>query len=278
MSNLRFVALPIAGSVLLLGSSPPPEPVSLPVPFELQPLDLSVYTLVDLCHAYDENTLYWPTSTERFVLEELAYGPSAGGWFYSSYGFSSPEHGGTHLDAPIHFAEGGQTVDEIPLDRLVAPAVVIDVREAAAKDSDYRLSLADLGAWEDEHGPILAAAAVLLLTGWDEFWPDALQYLGDDTPGDATNLHFPSFGEEAVRFLIDERDVGLLGVDTASIDYGASNDFIVHQIANGAGLAGLENLTGLDLLPPSGAWIVALPMKIAGGSGGPVRVIALAGS
>ena len=81
--------------------------------------------------------------------------------------------------------------------------------------------------------------------------------------------------EEAVRFLIDERDVGLLGVDTASIDYGASDDFIVHQIATLAGVAGLENLTGLDRLPPSGAWIVALPMKIAGGSGGPVRVIAL---
>ena len=275
MSNLRFGAIALACLPLVLGCSPPQEPISLPVPLEPQPLDLSAYALVDLSHAYDENTLYWPTSTERFVLEELAYGPSDGGWFYSSYGFSSPEHGGTHLDAPIHFAEGGQTVDEIPLERLVAPAVVIDVRQAAAENADYRLTLADLGAWEGEHGPIPAAAAVLLLTGWDEFWPDALRYLGDDTPGDATNLHFPSFGEEAVRFLIDERDVGLLGVDTASIDYGASDDFIVHQIATLAGVAGLENLTGLDRLPPSGAWIVALPMKIAGGSGGPVRVIAL---
>lgn len=274
MSNRRFAVLPIAGSLLVLSCSPPPEPVSLTV----LPLDLSAYALVDLSHAYDENTLYWPTSTERFELQELAYGPSEDGWFYSSYGFSSPEHGGTHLDAPIHFAEGGQTVDEIPLDRLVAPAVVIDVREAAAENADYRLTLADLKAWENEHGLIPTAAAVLLLTGWDEFWPAALPYLGDDTPGDATNLRFPSFGEEAVRFLIEERGIDLLGVDTASIDYGASDDFIVHRIANGAGLPGLENLTGLDRLPARGAWIVALPMKIAGGSGGPVRVIALVGS
>ena len=118
-------------------------------------------------------------------------------------------------------------------------------------------------------------AAVLARTGWDRYWPNALRYLGDDTPGDASHLHFPSFGEEAARFLIEERAVGLFGIDTASIDYGPSTDFKVHRIANGAGLVGLENMTNLDKLPPKGAWIIALPMKIAGGSGGPVRIVAL---
>lgn len=250
-----------------------------PAPVEEAPepsaLDLSRLRLVDLSHAYDEDTLYWPTSTEKFELEQLAYGPTEGGWFYSSYAYSSPEHGGTHLDAPIHFAEGQASVAEIPLRRLFAPAVVVDVREAAAADADYLLSREDLEAWESEHGPIAEGAAVLLRTGWDRFWPDALSYLGDDTPGDASNLHFPSFGEAAARFLVEERSVGLIGVDTASIDGGAIENFIVHQIANGAGVPGLENLRGLDELPPTGAWIAALPMKIAGGSGAPVRVLAL---
>ena len=112
---------------------------------------------------------------------------------------------------------------------------------------------------------------------WDRSarWPDALSYLGDDTPGDASNLHFPAYGEEAARTLVEERRVAVLGVDTASIDHGPSTDFIVHQVANGANVAGLENLTNLDRLPATGAWVVALPMKIGGGSGAPARIVAL---
>ena len=238
-------------------------------------LDLSPFEIVDLSHAYDGQTLFWPTSTDRFELTELSYGVGDDGYFYSANAFSTPEHGGTHMDAPIHFSEAGLTLDRIPVSRLVAPAVIIDISAAAEADSDYRLTRQDVEAWEQENGPIPERAAVLLRTGWDRYWPDALAYLGDDTPGDATHLHFPSYGEEAVRFLIDERAVGLLGVDTASIDYGPSSDFIVHQIANGAGVPALENVAHLDRLPTTGAWIVALPIKIAGGSGGPVRIIAL---
>jgi kynurenine formamidase len=231
--------------------------------------------LVDLTYPYDENTLYWPTSPSRFKLDELAYGPTEGGYFYSSYSLSTPEHGGTHLDAPIHFAEGRHTVDQIPLETLLGPAAVIDVSEQASQDPDYRLTAADVTAWEAVHGTVPKGAIVLLRTGWGRFWPQAKAYLGDDTPGDASNLHFPSYGEDSARLLVEERKVAVLGVDTASIDHGPSKDFIVHQVANGANVPGLENVAHLDQLPATGAWVLALPMKIGGGSGGPVRIVAL---
>ena len=179
------------------------------------------------------------------------------------------------MDAPVHFAEGRQAVDEVPLERLVAPAVVIDVTRQAAADADYRLTVDDVRAWEARHGRIPEGAVVLLRTGWAARWPDAKRYFGDDTPGDASRLHFPSYGAEAARVLVEERRAGALGVDTASIDHGPSKDFAVHQIAAAANVPGLENLADLGGLPEDGAWVVALPMKIGGGSGGPVRVVAL---
>jgi kynurenine formamidase len=233
------------------------------------------HRLVDLTHAYGSDTLYWPTSPSKFVLEELAHGQTEGGYFYSAYRLSTPEHGGTHLDAPIHFAEGKRTADQIPLEQLIAPAVVIDVSEKAAADRDYRLTPEDVLAFEQRHGRIAPGTIVLLRTGWSRFWPDAKAYLGDDTPGDASKLSFPSYGAEAARLLVEERGAGVLGVDTASIDYGRSTDFMVHRIAAARDVPGLENLTNLDQLPPTGATVVALPMKIAGGSGGPVRVVAM---
>lgn len=238
-------------------------------------VDLSSYELIDLTHTYDEDTLYWPTSPSRFELEELAYGETEGGWFYSSYRLCTPEHGGTHLDAPLHFAAEGVAVDAIPLGSLMAPAVVIDVSEQANTNSDYRLTIADLTAFEKQHGTIAPGAVVLLYTGWSQRWPDAKAYLGDDTPGDASKLSFPSYGAEAVNLLVRDREVALLGVDTASIDYGRSKDFPVHRIAAEKNVGGLENLTGLDQLPPTGATVIALPMKVGGGSGAPVRVVAL---
>ena len=240
-----------------------------------QQIDLGKSTIVDLTHSLNAQTLYWPTSPSRFKLDQLAYGLTSGGWFYSSYAFSAPEHGGTHLDAPIHFAAGGATADKVPLERLVARAVVIDVAAAAAADPDYRLTVADVERFERAHGRIGAGTIVLLRTGWSSRWPNAKAYLGDDTPGDASKLRFPSFGVEAATLLVRERRVGALGVDVASIDYGRSSDFRVHQVAAAASVPGLENLTNLDQVPPTGAVIVALPMKIEGGSGGPVRVIAI---
>jgi kynurenine formamidase len=240
-----------------------------------KPPDLATARVVDLTHPFDEKTIYWPTSPSAFELKSLADGKTPGGWFYRSNTLCTPEHGGTHLDAPSHFAESGQTADRIPVRRLIAPAAVIDIRAAAAKDADYRLRVEDVKAWEKAHVAVPAGAIVLLRTGWSARWPDRKAYLGDDTPGDASKLHFPSYGEEAARYLVSERKVGALGVDTASIDYGASKDFVVHVIANGANVFGLENVAHLEELPEWGAWVVALPMKIAGGSGGPLRIVGL---
>jgi kynurenine formamidase len=237
--------------------------------------DHAAYEIVDLTHPFNERTLYWPTAPARFELDTLAWGHTDASYFYSAFAFSTPEHGGTHLDAPIHFAEGGHTVDRIALERLVAPAVVIDVSDRADADPDYRLSADDVRAWEAQHGMVPEGAIVLLRTGWSRHWPDAQRYLGDDTPGDATRLRFPSFGEDAARLLVTERRIAALGADVASIDYGRSTDFIVHRIAAEQNVPGLENLNALDRLPPTGATVIALPVLIEGGSGGPVCVIAL---
>ncbi|MGH9379770.1 MAG: cyclase family protein [Thermoanaerobaculia bacterium] len=237
--------------------------------------DLAAARAVDLSHTYDETTLYWPTSPSRFERTVLSHGPTEGGFFYSAGTVATPEHGGTHLDAPIHFAADGWTADAIPLDRLIGPAVVIDIEDAATADPDHRLTVDEVEAWEAEHGRIPEGAIALLCTGWSRRWPDVEAYLGDGTPGDASNLHFPSYGLEAARLLIEERGVAALGVDTASIDHGPSQDFPVHRLAGETNVPGFENLTNLDTLPATGAWIVALPMKIGGGSGGPLRAVAL---
>ncbi len=238
-------------------------------------IDLEQAELIDLTWPFDERTLYWPSSPSSFKLEQLAYGPTPGGYFYASNTLCTPEHGGTHLDAPIHFAAGKLTADLIPLRKLVAPAIVIDVAEKASADADYRLTADDVRAWEQRHGAIEPGTIVLLHTGWGTRWPNRKAYFGDDTPGATDNLHFPSYGADAARLLVHERRVAALGVDTASIDYGQSRDFIVHQIANGADVPGFENVAHLEKVPARGAWVIALPMKIAGGSGGPLRIVAL---
>lgn len=240
-----------------------------------RPLDLATASVVDLTHPFDSNTLYWPSSPSSFELKVLSRGPTPGGYFYSANTFSAPEHGGTHLDAPIHFAERGVTVDRIPVRQLIAPAVVIDVTSRTAADADYRLSAEDIRAWESINGTVPTGAIVLLRTGWGRRYGDRKAYFGDDTPGATDKLHFPSYGADAVRVLVDDRRVGALGVDTPSIDYGQSRDFIVHQIAAAAGVPGLENVANLEAVPLRGAWVIALPMKIGGGSGGPLRIVAM---
>lgn len=269
--HLATVALFFAAALLSCTPPAPPPPPAVASPA----VDLARLEMVDLSHTFDESTVYWPTSPSSFELEELAYGDTPGGFFYSSYRLATPEHGGTHLDAPIHFARDRWTADEIPLDRLVAPGIVIDISGRAASNADDRLTADDVRAWEGKNGTIAAGTIVLLRTGWSARWPDRKQYLGDDTPGDASSLHFPSYGEDAARLLVEERKVSVLGVDTASIDYGASTDFIVHRIANGANVPGLENLAKLERLPEKGFWVIALPMKVGKGSGGPLRAIAL---
>jgi kynurenine formamidase len=229
--------------------------------------------LVDLTWSYDEKTIYWPTA-KPFQFEKESWGVSPGGYWYSAGRYSASEHGGTHLDSPIHFAKDQIGTDQIPLNRLVAPAVVIDVRKACDGHPDYLVTAADLTAWEKGHGAIPRGSVAIIHTGWGRFWPDKKRYLGTDKAGDVAGLHFPGIGKDAAE-LLKSRGIAGVGIDTASVDYGQSKDFITHQILNGAGIYGLENVAYLEKVPAKGATLIALPMKIAGGSGGPVRLIAL---
>lgn len=228
---------------------------------------------VDLSHAYSDQTLYWPTA-DGFSIEELAYGETEAGYFYSAYSFSTAEHGGTHLDAPIHFARGGLAADEIPLSSLIAPAVVVDVTERVGPD--YLVSVADLEAFESEHGRIADGSIVMIRTGWGDRWPDRAAYLGTDMTGpDAVPLlHFPGIHPDAARWIVENRSVAAIGIDTASIDFGQSTGFETHLIVYGADIPGFENVANMRRLPPTGSFVVALPMKIEGGSGGPLRIVA----
>jgi kynurenine formamidase len=229
--------------------------------------------LVDLSHAYDEDTLYWPTSPP-FEWKKDAWGPSPGGYWYASATFTTSEHGGTHLDSPIHFAEGKWSSADIPVSRLIAPAVVIDVTAACARDRNYRLQSSDITAWEKTNGQIQPGDIVLVRTGWSRHWPNRKAYMGSDKPGDTAGLSFPGISAEAARLLVSRRPAGV-GIDTASLDYGPSKDFMTHRILTAANIYGLENITNLHGLPPAGATLIALPVKIRNGTGGPVRIVAV---
>lgn len=230
---------------------------------------------VDLSHGYGADTIYWPTA-EPFRFETEYEGDDPAGYFYSAYRFTTSEHGGTHLDAPIHFSRAGQRAGEVPLSRLIGPAYVVDVRPQSAADADYLLSVADIEAFEAEHGVLPAGAILLVRTGWSTRWPDAERYLGTALRGEAgaAALHFPGLSPEAARLLAEERQVGAVGIDTASLDPGVSTDFLAHRILMSRNVVGFENLTGLEALPAVGAFLVALPMKIERGSGGPLRAVA----
>jgi kynurenine formamidase len=229
--------------------------------------------LVDLTHTFSEDTIHWPTASP-FRWQKDAWGPSPGGYWYASASFAASEHLGTHIDSPIHFAEGQATTDAVPLRKLVGPAVVIDIAGKAAANRDYVLSTADVLAWEEKHERIPAGTIVLVRTGWAAFWPDRERYMGTAAPGDVEHLHFPGISEEAAELLV-QRGVDGVGIDTASLDHGPSKEFRSHRILARAGIYGLENLAGLDRLPARGVTVIALPVKIRNGTGGPVRVIAV---
>jgi kynurenine formamidase len=233
-------------------------------------------TLVDLSHDYSDQTVFWPTA-EPFKLEKVADGVTPQAYYYAANNFSTSEHGGTHLDAPVHFAQGHWAVDQIPLERLVGDAVVVDVTGPSSSQPDYRVTTADFTAWEKANGEIASGAIVLIRTGFSKFWPDASRYLGTAERGEAAvaRLHFPGLHQDAARWLAETRKVKALGIDTASIDYGQSTLYESHRILYERDIPAFENLANLDRLPARGAFIVALPMKIKGGSGAPLRAIAM---
>ncbi|HWP37962.1 MAG TPA: cyclase family protein [Gemmatimonadales bacterium] len=231
---------------------------------------------VDLSYAFNAQTIYWPTA-EGFKLDTVAAGMTPAGYYYAANNLRTSEHGGTHLDAPIHFAEGRNTTDRIPLEQLVGPAVVVDVSASASANPDYLVSVADLEAFERDHGRIPGGAIVLFRTGWGSRWPDRARYLGTARTGPEAVplLHFPGIDSSAARWLVTNRRVDAVGIDTPSIDYGQSTTFDTHRILYAADIPGFENVANLERVPVRGAYVIALPMKIEGGSGGPLRIVAV---
>ena len=232
--------------------------------------------IVDLTHPYDAQTVFWPTA-EGFELDVDFRGMTPGGYYYEANSFRTAEHGGTHLDAPSHFAEGARHADEIPLEQLLGPAVLVDVSAACAADRDHRVSVADFEAWEAEHGRIPSGAIVLLNTGFARYWPDRERYMGTAERGEAAvaKLSFPGLHPDAAAWLVAVRGIHAIGLDTPSIDYGRSAGFEAHRVLFGHNVPAFENVANLDGLPATGFHVVALPMKIRGGSGGPLRIIAI---
>lgn len=266
---MRTAILTAAVLVMAACSSPAPvAPAAAPV--------FPAGELVDLSHTYDKSTIFWPTAAP-FALETVSAGMTPGGYYYAANNFSTSEHGGTHLDSPVHFAEGKATVDQIPLDRLVGPAVVIDVTSQSSANPDHQITVADLEAAERQDGPIPSGAIVLLRTGFSRRWPDAATYLGTAERGDAAvaRLHFPGLHPDAAKWLVANRSIRAIGIDTASIDYGQSTLYESHRTLFANEIPAFENLTSLERLPTRGAHVIALPMKIGGGSGAPLRAIAI---
>ncbi len=230
--------------------------------------------IVDLTYTFDSTTIYWPTE-KPMVHEREHYGMEPGGYFYASAKFAAPEHGGTHMDAPIHFNRNGATVDRLPLSQFIGPAAVIDFSARAANDRDATLSIDDLNRYEAAFGKIPDGAIVVARSGWGRFWPDKKNYLGTDKPGDVAGLHFPGFSPEAIRFLLKSRSVIAIAIDTPSMDPGVSKDFPVHRLWLGANKPGFENLANADKLPQAGATLFCIPMKIGDGTGAPTRIFAV---
>lgn len=256
----------LSTGILLLAACSQPKPAA----------DLSAFNWIDLTYTYDSTTLYWPNNATGFVHTTDAEGKTPLGYYYSSYSICTPEHGGTHLDAPIHFAENRLTLDQLPLSSLTGDAVVIDVSAKALANRDYLVSVADIEAWEKTNGALPENTIVLFRTGYGQFYPDREKYFGTAKKGVEAipELHFPGIDPATTAYLVEKKKIKAMGLDTPSMDYGQSKDFKTHQVLLGANKPGFENVANLDKLPAKGVYIVALPMKIGKGSGGPLRIIA----
>jgi kynurenine formamidase len=248
------------------------------VAMSLQPVlaqDLSKGRWVDMTHTFDENTIYWPTA-DGFTHTTVFEGQTEKGYYYSAFNFSAAEHGGTHIDAPIHFAEGRKSVDQLAVEQLIGPAVVIDVAGKAKDNRDYQVGVEDFQKWESAHGRLPDGCIVLIHTGSSGAWPDRVACMGTDERGEeaVSKLHFPGLHPDAARWLVDNRSIKVIGLDTPSIDYGQSTYFESHRILFDKNVPALENVANIDELPVTGATVFALPMKIKDGSGGPTRIVA----
>jgi kynurenine formamidase len=247
--------------------------------FMATPVSAQTFTgkrTIDLTHPFDANTIYWPTEDGFKLIPETA-GVTEQGYYYASNRLMCAEHGGTHIDAPRHFAKEGQTLDQVPLERLIGPAACVDVTKRCAADRDYQVTVEDFTAWEAAHKASLEDRIVLIRTGLSRHWPDREKYLGTSEQGKAAvaKLHFPGLDPSAADWLITKRHIRCVGIDTASIDHGQTHDYPTHQRLFRDNVPALENVANVAELPEIGFTIAALPMKIAGGSGGPCRIVAI---
>lgn len=226
--------------------------------------------VLDLTHTLSPTFPIWPGNAPIKVTNKSTFAKNG---FYSNR-WDIGEHHGTHLDSPSHCSADGVTAERVDPASFVAPAAVIDIRERVTKDADAAVTLDDLKAWEKAHGRLPKGCAVCLNSGWDAKAGDAKAFLGTDA---SNALHFPGFSKPAAEFLVSERDVAGLLVDTLSIDTGAATDFAVHKVWLGAGKWAVECVANLGKIPPSGATVVVGAPKVQGASGGPTRVLALWG-
>lgn len=230
---------------------------------------------IDLTHNFSDETLFWPTA-ESFQLDTVSAGMTEAGFYYEAYSFCAAEHGGTHLDAPIHFSEGKKSVHELSIDQLTGRAVIIDVTEKVEENRDYQILPGDITGWEEEYGELPDDIIVLFYTGMSAQWPDAESYLGTANRGEEAleELSFPGIHPDTAEWIVANRAVKVVGLDTPSLDYGQSELFETHQILFEEEIPGFENVANLEQLPTTGAYIIALPMKIENGSGAPLRIVA----
>jgi len=230
---------------------------------------------IDLTHAFDENSIYWPTNIP-FDHDTVFAGINDKGYFYSSFKFSAEEHGGTHFDAPMHFSQGDSSIEKVPVEKLTGEGVLIDVSAKTERNSDYQIIPEDIEAWETKNGRIPEDAILLFRTGFGKFYPDKEKYTGTTLSGQegVDNLHFPGIHPETAQWMASNRKIKAVGLDTPSIDFGQSKDFMTHRILFANHFTAYENVANLDKLPEKGFWIMAFPMKIKGGSGAPLRIVA----
>ena len=226
-------------------------------------------TVYDLTHTFSPKLPVFPAFKPVQIRQRFTIAKD--GFFANEVTFD--EHTGTHLDAPVHFAAGGSTADRIVPDRLFAPLAVVSIDARAAKDPDTLVTVDDLLAWEMRYGRLPQGAFVAMRSGWDARIGDPARFLNKDTNG---TMHAPGFSEQAARFLVRERNIVGVGVDTLSLDAAEAQKFLAHLMLLGAGKYGVELLANLGAVPPSGATIIVGGPKLQGASGGPARVFAVA--
>jgi kynurenine formamidase len=260
LSRRGFIGVIAGGAVAAATPAPAQQkPVRMPKGFR---------EVVDLTQPFSPSLPVYPGYKPLQIRERFSVARDG----FAANEVTFDEHTGTHVDAPSHFVAGAVSADRLPVDRLIAPLVVISVADRAAAAPDTLVSVDDLLQWEKRHGRIPVGALVAMHSGWDARVASTVRFLNRDAKG---TMHAPGFSEPAARFLVGERDICGVGVDTLSLDAASAQKFVAHVAILGAGKYGIELLANLARVPPSGATVIVGAPKHVGATGGPARVLAL---